>query len=924
MRTPIHTDTHRDDTPPSSGWRVPADFLAKELDQVNRYRKAVETGKPATRTDETLGLAISGGGIRSAIFALGVLQALASKDALRRFDYLSTVSGGSYIGAFYGSLFVSEAARKDDPAVRDAMNDAAMAKIAQAKLASTIQAHRHDDANAAAPLEYLRDNCDYLTPNGTTDLLQSLAFTVRNWFALQYVIGTALVGVLLLVALLTWWLAKHASWWPQHLSSIALVPVLIAALAISPLSRAYWLTQNKGRQAESGLRNLPFVTLALTFCLGLSLAYACRAATITHWDKEALLLLFGYWLMAGSVLGLIAYEYVHYSVCFHWPPQGDAANRNLSGLWQALPSGNVARNSRQNFEKIRNQLANGYTAALRPFQFGLVQWMLLTLVLAIVDSAGSALASFVLQFKASSFSLTAMGSIATFVGSNGLLATLTKSFALKATPPTGRGKEGSTPRLPLFVIASVAAVLVTLLTLIFWSASAHVIVSLLNFTHDSEGHGYYFLALWIFFLAVALIDGYCFQFLNMSSYHRLYSVRLTRTFLGATNPYRQKKPDRRNLTELMPGDNIAMRDYFSPQICAPVHIINSTINKTVDWDSSLVQRHARGLPFGISPVGMTIGQQFGTVEWDWTRSDDASTVVTRPGASGNYSVESLTLGDWVGISGAAVSTGLGQTTNPAYSILLGAANVRLGYWWDTRSPTVAGVASPDAIPVAPPEQLLGLRLHAPIFGTQTSLLDELLGRFDGPRARYWYLTDGGHYENTGAYELIRRGLKYIVVLDNGCDLDNHFGDLANLIEHVRVDFGIDIVEASVSAPPRLPLTLTKTPAIATSFAQFASSGQHCGVQLTVLYPGGEKGNLLALKPRLIDGVPYDLVEYQMDQRPSFPQETTADQFFDTVQWEAHRALGFHIGSVVFAQQPPDHAHPSEGHATAMAGPRDGA
>jgi len=44
--------------------------------------------------DKTVGLAFSGGGIRSASFALGVMQALVSRDKLRQVDYLSTVSGG--------------------------------------------------------------------------------------------------------------------------------------------------------------------------------------------------------------------------------------------------------------------------------------------------------------------------------------------------------------------------------------------------------------------------------------------------------------------------------------------------------------------------------------------------------------------------------------------------------------------------------------------------------------------------------------------------------------------------------------------------------------------------------------------------------------------------------------------------------------
>src|ERR1700735_579509 len=47
-----------------------------------------------------VGVAFSGGGIRSATFNLGVLQALAELKLLHRVDYLSTVSGGGYIGGW--------------------------------------------------------------------------------------------------------------------------------------------------------------------------------------------------------------------------------------------------------------------------------------------------------------------------------------------------------------------------------------------------------------------------------------------------------------------------------------------------------------------------------------------------------------------------------------------------------------------------------------------------------------------------------------------------------------------------------------------------------------------------------------------------------------------------------------------------------
>src|SRR5262249_16057486 len=63
----------------------------------------------------TVGLAFSGGGIRSATFNLGFLQGLASLGLLKQFDYLSTVSGGGYIGGWFGAWVRREGGRAGDP-----------------------------------------------------------------------------------------------------------------------------------------------------------------------------------------------------------------------------------------------------------------------------------------------------------------------------------------------------------------------------------------------------------------------------------------------------------------------------------------------------------------------------------------------------------------------------------------------------------------------------------------------------------------------------------------------------------------------------------------------------------------------------------------------------------------------------------------
>src|SRR6202521_2003162 len=74
--------------------------VASEIAAINTRRdtsRPVENPGPGKMID-VVGLALSGGGIRSSAICLGVLQALNHYDLIKRIDYLSTVSGGGYIG----------------------------------------------------------------------------------------------------------------------------------------------------------------------------------------------------------------------------------------------------------------------------------------------------------------------------------------------------------------------------------------------------------------------------------------------------------------------------------------------------------------------------------------------------------------------------------------------------------------------------------------------------------------------------------------------------------------------------------------------------------------------------------------------------------------------------------------------------------
>ena len=259
--------------------------------------------------------------------------------------------------------------------------------------------------------------------------------------------------------------------------------------------------------------------------------------------------------------------------------------------------------------------------------------------------------------------------------------------------------------------------------------------------------------------------------------------------------------------------------------------------------------------------------------------------------------EAASLGRWVGISGAAFTTGLGYRTSFAKSLLMGLFNVRLGYWWTSGlSPS----ERQEAEARTRPNFLNRLEsMAATLLPAQTYLLQELTARFHGPALKHWYLSDGGHFENTAAYELLRRRVPFIVVCDNGCDPDYVFEDVANLVRKARLDFDAEIVFLSQAELTSLgvPLSLRELLGTPEDFHR-EKSEEKDGPRRT------PKHALLARVSYAGRGMESrnrgaaDLLHYQ-SEHPDFPNETTADQYFDEAQWESYRRLGFHIGSLLF-------------------------
>jgi hypothetical protein len=213
---------------------------------------------------------------------------------------------------------------------------------------------------------------------------------------------------------------------------------------------------------------------------------------------------------------------------------------------------------------------------------------------------------------------------------------------------------------------------------------------------------------------------------------------------------------------------------------------------------------------------------------------------------------------------------------------------------------------------------------------QSYLFRELFARFPGTSRELWYLSDGGHFENLGAYELIRRRVGRIVIVDAEADPDYRCESLSYLVRKARIDFGATITfEQDEANRPRFTGSLeelrrgawAKSEHDAWTLEAAAPEGlsrTHAALA-RVTYADGSEGSLLYVKPTLIGDEPLDLRQYHRDH-PSFPHEPTRDQFFDEAQWESYRRLGELIGERLlqnegvlqkFLDAPSDQKSPAE-------------
>jgi hypothetical protein len=195
---------------------------------------------------------------------------------------------------------------------------------------------------------------------------------------------------------------------------------------------------------------------------------------------------------------------------------------------------------------------------------------------------------------------------------------------------------------------------------------------------------------------------------------------------------------------------------------------------------------------------------------------------------------------------------------------------------------------------------------------QELLFSEWRGRFQGPSQQLWYLSDGGHFDVSGLYELVRRGVEFIIATDAAQDSVYNFEAVADLGRIIRQDFGAEIewvnpVDVDRTQVPRQVSEWIQWENLGT-LESIRRKGEHHAALARITYGIDRKPSwLLLLKASLTGDESRDILEYA-DENPAFPQDATSDQVFNDPQWESYRGIGRHIVQKLITDAPSQTSH----------------
>lgn len=800
---------------------------------------------------DLVGLAFSGGGIRSATFNLGVLQGLQEFDLLRSVDYLSTVSGGGFIG----SWLVANVRRTSHWLGRLTPWDESIA--------------------------YLRRYSRYLAPNTgilSADLWAMWFSWLRNAFLIQ-ITGVACLASLFLLAIILhpvftaeWAASKDFPVTPY--SAAAGVMALVVALMILV---NFALGESTQRKRTSSPRLILWLVLVPTWIGAFLVASVLWAEARGALHGPSLPVSYSGllksawcpWLysLAGSCIALIAV----------------AAATARRGRWHGFWIG-VVSTAAFYFELcgimllfLRWAQNDQQQFSWYAFVFGpsLVIVAASITIVFFIGFCGSLSAEWIREWWTRLGSWVAM--FGTLILALGVAAVFGPLWILNLiglphwSIPGGIGvgwigtvlsglKAGNSSKTDgretssrgLEILARVGGLLFIAGAMLLVATAVYAVLVYAG-TDDSVSGGEGFwrglrdLHVVVIAIALAVAAGLGLLFswafeINIFGLNHFYRNRLVRAYLGATRwapGLRKPQP----FTGFDPHDDLRLSD-LKTGFRGPFPILNCALNLGGSSDLSLQTRHSTS--FSLTPLRCGA---------DRLRVGYAPTRSPREDGKIEEFAGGVRLGQAVAISGAAVSPNMGYSTSPLVAFLLTMFNVRLGWWF--------------------PNPGRGSWTSRRLPNSLYYLVNELFGIADEKRP-YVNVSDGGHFENLGIYELVRRRCRVIIASDAECDENLQFGSLGNLVRICETDFGakIDIDVSSIRQQ------------------KDGRSSTHCTVG-RITYSTGSIGLLIYLKASITGDEDVGVAQYR-SIHPSFPHETTADQFFSEDQFESYRRLGQHV------------------------------
>lgn len=800
---------------------------------INRAERLGEPDAPWS------GIGLSGGGIRSASFCLGVLQALAENDLLRRFDYISSVSGGGYIATslqwWWGTPREDNDSASECPPSRYpfglGLSDFPYgpARPDPDFIGPPAPTHRRGMENLA----FLRAHSSYLTPgHGLTFwsilgvLFRTILISSLTWLP---VLGACFV-VLSVVGYGLDWLFYSVNV-PSPFFDLLKIPVR-------------WREQcNNQLECHLGYPALyalglwaVYIITGLVLAAALLFAFVSRAPQVNpnHWET---IIGFGAGalLCAGGIAWIFArHEYLDPLVIFIVAVLGVTC-----AVWLVIAGSELL---------TPRSLSASYW--LRRMTESVLGVAFVPSLAVLVFSTIPLIPFFGLTYINGHGPKAAIGALVGLVSGVGSALYGYYTF-LRNVIPGIVGQIAATvgAMISLYMTAVIAYVLATLflhsndtVSLVVGAAP----VSLPTYTLVGVG-GAMLLA-----LAMAFIVN-----INLVGFHRFYRDRLMEAFMPKDSAVQRMQTDFSPIADSL--SVAALRQYFAARNPGerwrprPYPLINTNAILIADDDQKVASRG--GDSFLISPLVV------GSTSTGW---EDTQQYVDRNGP--------LTLASAMAASGAAAnasagSLGKGITMNPFVSAVMTLLNMRLGLW--VGNPSRPGWKKLRSIP--------------------TFLMTGFYAAFSKHRrdSKFLELTDGGHFENLGLYELVRRKLEIILIVDGEEDPSISLSSLVSAARRIEQDFGARLdFSPGEDGPERLVMYP-------------ASSGYPAGVKYakapflvaTITYEDGSHGALIYVKATIIRQMDFTTAGY-LANNPAFPHQTTVDQFFDPDQFDAYRFLGY--------------------------------